>query len=119
MATNDSREPWGGARPAGSITLGWGPVADGTAIPGPTWANGAPAQSADIPMIIGTNLNELSPSLSNAALEAIDEARARTSALAAGASAKAWAAFRAADPKATQNGKAKKPTEPTKVTEDQ
>ncbi|MFL5297574.1 MAG: carboxylesterase/lipase family protein [Phenylobacterium sp.] len=86
--------------PAGSITLGWGPVADGAAIPGPTWANGAPAQSADIPMIIGTNLNEFSPSLSNAALEDIDEARARTSALAAGASAQAWAAFRAADPKA-------------------
>jgi para-nitrobenzyl esterase len=86
--------------PAGSINLGWAPVADGTAIPGPTWANGAPAQSANIPMIIGTNLNELSPSLSNAAAEGMDEARGKAMVAGAGAPAGAWEAFRAADPRA-------------------
>ncbi|HEY0436854.1 MAG TPA: carboxylesterase family protein [Phenylobacterium sp.] len=86
--------------PAGTINLGWAPVADGTAIPGPTWAHGAPAQSANIPMIIGSNLNELSPSLSNAAAEDMDEAAGRATAAGAGAPAGAWDVFRAADPKA-------------------
>ena len=44
--------------PAGTINLGWAPVVDGHAIPAPTWAKGAPALSANVPMIIGTNLNE-------------------------------------------------------------
>ncbi|THD72757.1 carboxylesterase/lipase family protein [Phenylobacterium sp.] len=87
--------------PPGKINLGWAPVADGHAIPGPTWTNGAPALSADVPMIIGVNLNEFSPSLGNAALEDIDEDRARVTAKSfGGASPAAWAAFRAADPKA-------------------
>jgi para-nitrobenzyl esterase len=85
---------------AGAINLGWAPVVDGHAIPGPTWANGAPALSAHVPMIIGTNLNELSPSLGNAAAENMDEARGQAMATGAGAPAGAWAAFRAADPKA-------------------
>jgi para-nitrobenzyl esterase len=87
--------------PPGKINLGWAPVADGKAIPGVTWANGAPAISAGVPMIIGTNLNEFSPSLGNAALEDADEDRAKATAKAfGGASPAAWAAFRAADPKA-------------------
>jgi para-nitrobenzyl esterase len=87
--------------PPGTINLGWAPVADGQAIPGPTWANGAPALSAGVPMIIGTNLNEYSPNLGNPGLEDIDEARAQAMARSAGgASPAAWAAFRAADPKA-------------------
>ena len=88
--------------PAGSINLGWAPVADGVAIPGPTWAAGAPAQSSNIPMIIGTNLNEFSPSLGNAGLEDMDEARGKATAGSAmgGAPAGAWAVFRAADPAA-------------------
>jgi len=86
--------------PAGTINLGWAPVVDGQAIPTPTWANGAPAQSAHVPMIIGTNLNELSPSLGNPAAEAMDEARGQATVAGAGAPAGAWAAFRAADPKA-------------------
>jgi para-nitrobenzyl esterase len=86
--------------PAGAINLGWAPVADGQAIPGPTWANGAPALSAHVPMIIGSNLNELSLSLANAAAEQMDEARGQAVVTGAGAPAGAWAAFRAADPKA-------------------
>ena len=84
-------------RPAGVFNLGWGPVRDGRAIPAQTWTPAAPAQSAGIPMIIGSNLNELSPSLSNAALEDMDEARAKAM---AGPRAGAWDAFRAADPAA-------------------
>ncbi|HEX3367310.1 carboxylesterase/lipase family protein [Phenylobacterium sp.] len=87
--------------PPGKINLGWAPVVDGTAIPGPTWANGAPALSANVPMIIGTNLNEFSPSLGNTTLEDIDEDRAKATARSfGGASPAAWAAFRSADPKA-------------------
>jgi para-nitrobenzyl esterase len=88
--------------PAGTINLGWAPVVDGHAIPTQTWAAGAPAQSAAIPMIIGSNRNELSPSLSNAALEAMNEAQGQKAATGgiAGAPAGAWAAFRAADPQA-------------------
>jgi para-nitrobenzyl esterase len=86
--------------PAGIINLGWAPVIDGQAIPGPTWANGAPSLSASVPMIIGANLNELSLSLGNAAAETMDEARGQSVAVGAGAPAGAWAAFRAADPKA-------------------
>jgi para-nitrobenzyl esterase len=86
--------------PAGTINLGWAPVVDGQAIPGPTWARGAPAQSANVPMIIGTNLNEASLGLGNPAAEAMDEAKGQSTVVAAGAPAGAWAAFRAADPKA-------------------
>ena len=88
--------------PPGSINLGWAPVADGHAIPGPTWAAGAPALSAGVPMIIGTNLNEYSPSLGNAALEGMgeDQAKALSATAMGGAPPTAWAAFRQADQKA-------------------
>ncbi|MDB5462873.1 MAG: carboxylesterase [Phenylobacterium sp.] len=87
--------------PAGTINLGWQPVIDGQAIPGPTWGGGAPGQSANIPMIIGTNLNEFSPTIGNPGLEDIGEEQARSTATAmGGAPPAAWAAFRAADPKA-------------------
>ncbi len=88
--------------PPGTINLGWAPVVDGVAIPTQTWAAGAPAQSANIPMIIGSNLNELSPSLGNPALEAMTEDAAQKAASGGlgGAPAGAWAVFRAADPKA-------------------
>ncbi|WP_372784235.1 carboxylesterase/lipase family protein [Phenylobacterium sp.] len=101
VAAGDTAKKAMPAGPAGTINLGWAPVVDGHAIPAPTWAKGAPAQSAKIPMIIGTNLNELSPSLGNAALEDMDEDRAKASATTmGGVSPAAWAAFRAADPKA-------------------
>ena len=86
---------------AASLSLGWGPVHDGKAIPAQTWTPAAPGQSAAIPMIIGTNLNELSPSLSNAALEAMSEAQGKAAAERQGGQpASAWDAYRAADPAA-------------------
>jgi para-nitrobenzyl esterase len=87
--------------PAGTLNLLWGPVMDGSAIPAQTWTPAAPALSASVPMIIGTNLNEYSPSLGNVALEDIGEDQARSMGRAiSGQPASAWAAFRAADPKA-------------------
>ncbi|HYW43780.1 MAG TPA: carboxylesterase family protein [Bryobacteraceae bacterium] len=51
----------GGAAPgtAGAGIGGWGPIADGTIIPAPPFDPAAPAISADIPMMIGTCLNEM------------------------------------------------------------
>jgi para-nitrobenzyl esterase len=85
--------------PAGRINLHWGPTLDGKAIPG-AWGGGAPAISADIPMIIGSCLNEYSPSLGNPALEDMGDEQAKGMAKAIGnASPAAWDAFRAARPK--------------------
>jgi para-nitrobenzyl esterase len=87
--------------PKGQIDLPWGPTVDGHAIPVDPWAAGAPAQSAKVPLLVGSNLNEYSPSLGNAGLETIDEAHAQDMAKGiSGASPAAWAAFRAAHPKA-------------------
>jgi para-nitrobenzyl esterase len=38
---------------------GWGPILDGKAIPAHPFDSGAPAVSADVPMLIGTCLNEM------------------------------------------------------------
>jgi para-nitrobenzyl esterase len=87
--------------PPGTLNLLWGPVLDGTAIPAQTWTPAAPGLSANIPMIVGSNLNEYSPSLGNPALEEIGEEQAKGMAMAIGGQpATAWAPFRAADPKA-------------------
>ena len=85
----------------GEIDLLWGPSVDGALIPAQTWGEGAPALSADVPLLVGTNLNEYSPSLGNPTLEDIAEDRAKAMArAAAGASDAAWAAYRAAHPNA-------------------
>jgi len=87
--------------PPGKVNLLWGPTMDGRTIPDSTWAKGAPALSADVPMIIGSNLNEFPPSLGNPALEDMGEDQARGMARAvANASPAAWDAYRAAHPKA-------------------
>lgn len=84
-----------------SLSLGWGPVRDGKAIPAQTWTPAAPGLSAQVPLMIGSNLNEFSPSLSNAAQEEIAEDRAKAMATTMGGQPPAaWEAFRAADPKA-------------------
>jgi para-nitrobenzyl esterase len=84
-----------------TLSLGWGPVLDGQTIPTQTWTPAAPALSAQVPMIIGTNLNEFSPSLGNAVMEDIGEDQAKGIAAGMGGQpAAVWAAYRAADPKA-------------------
>ncbi|MDB5475099.1 MAG: carboxylesterase [Phenylobacterium sp.] len=87
--------------PPGGINLIWQPTVDGSAIPVQPWGAAPPAMSAHVPLLVGSNLNEYSPSLGNPAYEQMGEAQARTTAaIAAGASEKTWAAYRAAHPKA-------------------
>lgn len=86
--------------PPGKLDMLWRPTGDGVVLPADPWA-AAPAQSRDVPMIIGATLNEYSPSLGNPALEDMSEDQAKGMAAAiAGASAGAWAAYREALPKA-------------------
>ncbi|HEV2531813.1 carboxylesterase/lipase family protein [Phenylobacterium sp.] len=85
--------------PAGEINLLWGPTVDGQAIPVQPWGTEAPAQSAQVPLLVGSNLNEYSPSLGNPALEDLTEDRAKAMAKSiGGASDDAWAAMRRVHP---------------------
>ncbi|SEI45626.1 para-nitrobenzyl esterase [Dyadobacter koreensis] len=52
---------------------GWQPVVDGKVIPTHPFDPSVPAYSAHIPMIIGTNRNEASASIGNAAMESLDD----------------------------------------------
>lgn len=46
-----------------NIMFGWSPVVDGRMLPEHPYINGAPACSKDVPMIIGTTINEFAPSV--------------------------------------------------------
>ena len=61
-----------------STVLGFGPVVDGKTLPTHPFDPGAPAISADIPMIIGTTLNEFVTALNHPELEALSEADLET-----------------------------------------
>jgi para-nitrobenzyl esterase len=56
---------------------GWGPVVDGRILPSHPFDPAAPAQSAAIPMLIGTVLNETSPSQNDPKPELMTEAEMR------------------------------------------
>lgn len=59
--------------------INWGPVVDGRLIPRNTWDPAAPDASADVPLIVGTVLNEQNNSvqMGNPALDAMDMAEAK------------------------------------------
>jgi para-nitrobenzyl esterase len=61
-----------------SASLGFGPVVDGRILPQHPFDPGAPAISADIPMIIGTTLNEFVTALNHPEFEAMSEADVET-----------------------------------------
>ena len=61
-----------------SAQLGFGPVVDGKILPEHPFDPGAPAISADIPMIIGTTLNEFVTALNHPEFEAMSEADLQT-----------------------------------------
>ena len=61
-----------------SAQLGFGPVVDGKILPNHPFDPGAPAISADIPMIIGTTLNEFVTALNHPEFEAMSEADLQT-----------------------------------------
>ncbi len=56
--------------------LGWGPVVDGEFLPHHPFDPAAPAISAQVPMLIGTTLNEFTTTLNHPELEAMTEAEA-------------------------------------------
>jgi para-nitrobenzyl esterase len=62
--------------------IGWSPVVDGRSLPAHPFDPSAPSISAEIPMMIGTTLNEMSPSAFDASLESMteDELRKRAEA---------------------------------------
>ena len=55
-------------------SLGWGPVVDGKLLPRHSFDPVAPAISAQVPMLIGTTLNEFTTSLNHPENEAMTEA---------------------------------------------
>jgi para-nitrobenzyl esterase len=61
-----------------STSLGFGPVVDGKILPNHPFDPGAPSISADIPMIIGTTLNEFVTALNHPEFEAMSEADLET-----------------------------------------
>ena len=70
----------GGVNPLpGNQGVNWGPVVDGKLIPRNTWDPSAPDESSNVPLIVGTVLNESynSVQMANAALETVDTAGAR------------------------------------------
>jgi para-nitrobenzyl esterase len=56
-----------------SALVGFAPVVDGKTLPSHPFDPGAPAMSADIPMIIGTTLNEFVTAIDHPEFEAMDE----------------------------------------------
>jgi para-nitrobenzyl esterase len=63
--------PTSGRRPPAP---NWQPLVDGDVLPTDPFDPAAPAISAQIPMLIGTVMNENSPSMSDASLESMDNA---------------------------------------------
>jgi para-nitrobenzyl esterase len=61
-----------------SALLGFGPIVDGKILPSHPFDPGAPAISADIPMIIGTTLNEFVTAINHPEFEAMSEADLET-----------------------------------------
>ena len=89
-------------RRIGSL-LGYGPVVDGRILPDAPFADGAPAASADVPMMIGTTLNEFVTGINHPEYERMEEADlvARVEAQYPGRSTPLIAAFRARTPAAS------------------
>lgn len=99
-----ANQPMGGTidiRRAGSM-LNFGPVIDGEVLPTALFQDKAPAVSADVPMIIGTTLNEFAAGFDHPEYEDMTDAElaARTEAFYPGSGAKVVAAFRASTPDA-------------------
>jgi para-nitrobenzyl esterase len=60
-------------RTPGPGRIGWGPVVDGQVLPRHPFDPDAPAIAARVPMMIGTVMNERSPSMTDARLESMTE----------------------------------------------
>jgi para-nitrobenzyl esterase len=62
---------------SGKIRGGWGPTVDGRSLPIPAFYPTAPEISADVPIIVGSNLNEQTYSVGHPELENMTETEAR------------------------------------------
>jgi para-nitrobenzyl esterase len=84
---------------------GWGPVVDGKIIPRHTWDPDAPSYSADVPLMVGTVLNEMTNSvqMGDASLDAMDmdEVKKRLTAQRGAKAEPLLAAYQKAYPKET------------------
>jgi para-nitrobenzyl esterase len=92
------------ARVNGNLLRGWSPVVDGQALPHHPFDPVAPAISAQVPLIIGTNKDEATLFLlAEAGLDTLDEAglHARVEPLVGSATASLLAAYRHTYPQAT------------------
>lgn len=65
----------GGGRAANGGLGGWGPIVDGKALPAHPFDPAAPAVSADVPLLIGTCLNEMVNGTDNPERETLTEAQ--------------------------------------------
>jgi para-nitrobenzyl esterase len=83
--------------------IGWQPVVDGTNLPAQPWDPAAPALSANVPLLVGTVLNEFSNALYDLTLISMtdDQLKARVAATYKDQAAHIIEVFRAANPKAT------------------
>jgi para-nitrobenzyl esterase len=64
----------GGAGPSPRGLGGWSPIVDGNVVPGHPFDEGAPAVSANVPMLIGTCLNEMANGTDNPERETLGDA---------------------------------------------
>ncbi len=82
VAAQRKLTPAGGNIPGSGTGVGWGPTVDGKILPQHAFDPGAPAISADVPMIIGTVLNEFTNGIGHPEYESltIDEVRKRVNA---------------------------------------
>ncbi|HTX16567.1 MAG TPA: carboxylesterase family protein, partial [Candidatus Baltobacteraceae bacterium] len=83
--------------------IGWQPMVDGTNLPAQPWDPAAPALSANVPLLVGTVLNEFSNALYDPSLSSMtdDQLKARVATTYKDQAAHIIDVFRAANPKAT------------------
>jgi para-nitrobenzyl esterase len=94
--------PRGGNIPGSGTGVNWGPTVDGRVLPQHAFDPAAPAISSDVPMIIGTVLNEFTTGIGHPEYESmtLDEARRRVDARYGAKTGRILEAFQKAYPSA-------------------
>jgi para-nitrobenzyl esterase len=94
--------PRGGNIPGSGTGVNWGPTVDGRVLPQHAFDPAAPAISSDVPMIIGTVLNEFTTGIGHPEYESmtLDEARRRVDARYGAKTGRILEAFQKAYPNA-------------------
>ena len=73
-AVRSFAQPFSPGRTFSLPRIGWQPTADGTNLPSQPWDPAAPALTADVPVIVGTVLNEFSTGLYDTKLPTLTDA---------------------------------------------